>query len=61
MGAIAAKRLPDKTGFLISINLEWPTQITESEFFKRVKVMPKRKVYGFRRAGNCPHGGGNHL
>jgi Fic family protein len=47
MGAISAKRLPDKTGFLISINLDWPTKITETEFFQRVKAMPKGKVYGF--------------
>jgi hypothetical protein len=31
----------------LSANLEWPTQITETEFFKRVKAMPKGKVYGF--------------
>ncbi len=45
--AIDIKRTADKTGFIISINLDWPTQITESEFFKRVKDMPKAKVYGF--------------
>ena len=50
IGAIAAKRLPDKTGFLISINLDWPTKITETEFFQRVKGMPKGKVYGFLSA-----------
>ena len=50
LGAIAAKRLPDKTGFLISINLDWPTKITETEFFKRVKDRPKGKVYGFLSA-----------
>ncbi len=37
----------DKLDFIISINLDWPTQITESEFFKRVKAMPKAKVHGF--------------
>ncbi|MCI0534411.1 MAG: Fic family protein [Verrucomicrobiales bacterium] len=50
IGAIAAKRLPDKTGFLISINLDWPTKITDTEFFQRVKAMPKGKVYGFLSA-----------
>ncbi len=45
--AISAKRLPDNAGFLLSINLEWPTQITETEFFRRMKEMPKGKVYGF--------------
>lgn len=47
LGAIVSKRLPDKTGYLICINLDWPTRITETEFFKRVKEMPKGKVYGF--------------
>jgi Fic family protein len=50
MGAIAAKRLPDKNGFLIIINLDWPTKITETEFFQRVKAMPKGKVFGFLSA-----------
>jgi len=45
--AIAAKRLPDGQGFMISINLDWPTKITETEFFQRLKSMPKDKVYGF--------------
>jgi Fic family protein len=45
--AIQVKQLPDKSDFLLSINLEWPTQITETEFFKRVNEMPKAKVHGF--------------
>jgi Fic family protein len=45
--AIAARRLPDNAGFLFSINLDWPTQITETEFFRRMKDMPKGKMYGF--------------
>jgi hypothetical protein len=45
--AIQAKRLPEDGGFLLSVRLEWPTQITETEFFRRVKEMPKGKVYGF--------------
>lgn len=45
--AIGARRLPDAAGFLLSINLDWPTQITETEFFRRVKEMPKGKVFGF--------------
>jgi Fic family protein len=47
LSAIAAKRLPENPDFLISIRLEWPTQITETEFFRRVKEMPKAKVHGF--------------
>jgi Fic family protein len=45
--ALSARRLNDPPGFLLEINLEWPTQITETEFFRRVKEMPKGKVYGF--------------
>jgi Fic family protein len=48
LGTLNVKQLPDEKGFfLFSINLDWPTQITETEFFKRVKDMPKGKVYGF--------------
>jgi Fic family protein len=50
MGAISGKRLPDKTGFLISVNLDWPTKITETEFFNRIRAMPKGKVFGFLSA-----------
>ena len=32
---------------VLSINLDWPMQITETEFFRRIKEMPKGKVYGF--------------
>jgi len=31
----------------IEINLEWPSQITESEFFARIKNMPKAKSHPF--------------
>jgi Fic family protein len=45
--ALDVKKLPEEKGYLFSINLAWPTQITETEFFRRVKDMPKGKVYGF--------------
>ena len=32
---------------MLSVNIDWPTEITETEFFRRVKEMPKGKVYGF--------------
>lgn len=47
LGAITARPLPETTDFLLRINLEWPTTITETEFFKLVKELPKGKVYGF--------------
>jgi fido (protein-threonine AMPylation protein) len=37
----------DSDRFILRVNLEWPTQITETEFFRRVKEMPKGKVYSF--------------
>ena len=47
LNAVWANRLPENAGFLISIRLEWPTKITETEFFRHVKAMPKAKVHGF--------------
>jgi Fic family protein len=45
--ALRARRAPDGGDWLLSVNLEWPAQITESEFFKRAKGLPKAKVHGF--------------
>ncbi len=30
-----------------SVRLEWPTEITESEFFRRVRELPKAKTHSF--------------
>jgi hypothetical protein len=49
--AIAAEALTEGSGYRISIRLEWPTQITETEFFRQVKAMPKAKVHGFLSTG----------
>ncbi len=45
--ALTARRLTEDAGFMIGINLEWPTQITETEFFRRVRELPKAKVHAF--------------
>ena len=29
------------------VNLDWPTQMSETEFFKRIKQFPKSKTYKF--------------
>ena len=47
LNALSAKKLTEDIGFVIGINLDWPTQITETEFFRRVKELPKAKVHGF--------------
>jgi len=43
LGAVLIVRSREKIG----INLDWPTQITETEFFQKVKSLPKGKVYPF--------------
>jgi Fic family protein len=45
--ALSVQRSKDQPQPILAINLEWPAQITETEFFRRVKNMPKGKVYGF--------------
>jgi Fic family protein len=47
LDALTVRRLPDSSDFMLQINLDWPTQITETEFFRRVREMPKAKVHGF--------------
>jgi hypothetical protein len=36
----------DKRVFDLSIRLDWATEITETEFFERLKALPKAKTYG---------------
>jgi len=43
--AIRFNRIEDK--YEMFARLEWPTEITESEFFKSVKEMPKARTSGF--------------
>ena len=43
--AIGFKRAGDK--YEMFARLEWPTEITETEFFRSVKEMPKAKTPGF--------------
>ncbi|MEO8677702.1 MAG: Fic family protein [Vicinamibacterales bacterium] len=45
LGAIIGHRDEDRV--MVLANLDWPIEITETEFFKRVKAMPKGKVHGF--------------
>jgi Fic family protein len=44
--AIGLKKLPENHYELFA-RLEWPTEITETEFFRSVKEMPKAKTHGF--------------
>jgi hypothetical protein len=47
IGAIAFRREQDPPRPRLFANLDWPTQITETEFFKRAKDLPKGKVHSF--------------
>lgn len=44
--AVGLRKLPDNKYELFA-RLEWPMEITETEFFKRVREMPKAKTHGF--------------
>ena len=44
--AVGFAKLPDDK-YELFVRLEWPTEITETEFFKRVKQMPKAKTHTF--------------
>ena len=35
----------------IFVRLEWPTEITETEFFKKLKELPKAKTLAYLHSG----------
>lgn len=45
------KREDEKSQSLLTINLDWPTTITETQFFEKVKAMPKGKTHRFLSSG----------
>lgn len=46
--AISAKRLEGPPpGWMVFIELDWPSRITESSFFSKLKALPKSKTYSF--------------
>ncbi len=46
LNAIGFTKLPDNK-YDLFVRLDWPMEITETEFFKRVKQMPKAKTHTF--------------
>ncbi|GMV91127.1 MAG: hypothetical protein AMXMBFR82_09050 [Candidatus Hydrogenedentota bacterium] len=46
LSAIGYRRLKDGE-YLLFVRREWPTEITETEFFRRVEQMPTAKTHGF--------------
>jgi Fic family protein len=53
LGALGAVRIekddsnPQNIQYFISVVLDWPTTITDTEFFARIAKMPKSKTFGF--------------
>lgn len=45
--AVRVRRPVEDADVLLSVNLAWPTEITETEFFKLARKVPKGKIYGF--------------
>lgn len=45
LGAITAEKRGDRV--ILRVRLEWPTEITETEFFARVKSLPRAKTHAF--------------
>lgn len=41
---------PKKFRWFIKVRLDWPSRITETEFFSRISRLPKSKTYGFMSA-----------
>lgn len=48
LNAIKAEKTGDGR-FRISVRLEWPTEMTETEFFKKLKDLPRAKTLSFLR------------
>lgn len=50
---IITERLESKKPvFYIQVSLDWPSTITETEFFSRLEKLPKSKTYGFLAAAS---------
>jgi Fic family protein len=47
LGAVSVNKLANGGGYKIAVRLEWPTEITETAFFERVRMLPKGKTYSF--------------
>ena len=47
LGAVTVRREEPSRDIYIGVNLDWPSTITDSEFFERLKRLPKSKTYGF--------------
>ncbi len=49
IGLDAIRFIKSDDDYIFRINLDWPTQITETEFFQKVKDLPMGKMHSFLR------------
>lgn len=54
LGAINFKDRTEFSEALLVINLDWPTTITETDFFRLVKKMPRAKTHQFLSSDTWP-------
>ena len=47
LGAVTVRREEPSHDIYIGVNLDWPSTITDTEFFERLERLPKSKTYGF--------------
>ena len=47
-GAVKVERLGEGR-YRLGVRLEWPTEITETAFFEKLKQLPKAKIHSFLR------------
>jgi hypothetical protein len=52
LGAISVEKQVEgkDTKFRIQVNLDWPSKITDTEFFDQIKKLPKSKTSSFLSA-----------
>jgi hypothetical protein len=43
LGAVEIQSSPNRSSVILKIRLSWPTEITETEFFRKTREMPKVK------------------
>lgn len=47
LGAVSARKEKDPGQWAVGVNLQWPTTITETEFFKKLRELPRAKTNAF--------------
>ena len=47
LGAVTVRWEEPSRDIYIGVNLDWPSTITDTEFFERLERLPKSKTYGF--------------